>query len=227
MIEQLRTALNQAGALCALERAVRLEVNGGPDPLAAVRARSRDWSQVRPEWGLAGNAGFIVAPRSWTGDTDFQSRAFLHEYAASTDPEGKVLENILAGPLVVGSWINLQYYASAVDNAHFGSGHKSILNVVGGVGVALGNEYDLRPGLPFQSVHDGKKLIHEPLRLHACVAAEPAVLDAILERQEHLRQLVKNGWVHLFALGADGRLWSRRQRDGSWSQATQPSARTI
>jgi len=119
---------------------------------------------------------------------------------------------------VVGSWINLQYYGSATDNAHFGSGHKSIHNVVGGVGVALGNENDLRHGLPLQSVQDGKKLVHEPLRLHACIAAETEVLDGILERQEHVRHLVENGWVHLIALGADGNLWARRQADGSWKR---------
>lgn len=218
VIERLQTSLDHAGMLCVQERAARLGTDAGQlDVLAAVRSRSRDWSQVRPEWALAGNAAFIVAPRAWTSDADLQGRAFLHEYNASKDAEGKVLENILAGPLVVGSWINLQYYASATDNASFGSGHKSIHNVVGGVGVALGNEYDLRSGLPFQSVHNGEELVHEPLRLHACVAAEPEVLDAILERQEHVRQLVENGWVHLFALGADGRLWARRIGDGSWA----------
>jgi uncharacterized protein YbcC (UPF0753/DUF2309 family) len=216
----LRASLGQAGVLCTIERAARLgHAAGQRDVVGAVRSRSRDWSQVRPEWALAGNAAFIVAPRAWTARADLAGRAFLHEYSADRDPEGKVLETILAGPLVVGSWINLQYYASATDNAHFGSGHKSIHNVVGGVGVALGNEYDLRPGLPFQSIHDGAKLIHEPLRLHTCVAVEPEVLDAILERQDHLRHLVENGWIHLFAMGADGRLWSQRQSDGSWAKS--------
>lgn len=222
-IEQLQAALDQAGRLCAIERAVRLGIpHHGSASVDAIRSRSRDWSQVRPEWALAGNAAFIVAPRAWTAKANLNSRAFLHEYNASTDPEGAVLENILGGPLVVGSWINLQYYGSASNNAIFGSGHKSIHNVVGGVGVALGNEYDLRPGLPFQSVHDGEKLIHEPLRLHACIAADPGVLDGILERQEHVRHLVENGWVHLIALGKEGTLWARRQSDGSWKHHTKP-----
>jgi len=222
LIEQLQAALDQAGILCAIERSARLgDAAGQDDVVASVRSRSRDWSEVRPEWALAGNAAFIVAPRRWTAKANLQSRAFLHEYSAATDPEGAVLENIIGGPLVVGSWINLQYYGSATDNAHFGSGHKSIHNVVGGVGVALGNENDLRPGLPIQSVHDGEKLVHEPLRLHACIAAETDVLDGILDRQEHVRHLVENGWVHLIALGADGRLWARRQPDGSWKETAE------
>jgi len=217
IVATLEVALNSAGKLCAAERAALLGTAAAQgDVVRAVRARSRDWSQVRPEWGLAGNAGFIVAPRQWTEASNLESRVFLHEYEAATDPEGAVLESIVGGPLVVGSWINLQYYGSATDNARFGSGHKSIHNVVGGVGVALGNENDLRPGLPFQSVHDGEKLIHEPLRLHACIAAETEVLDRILERQTHVRHLVENGWIHLIAMGANGRLWARRQSDGSW-----------
>lgn len=228
VVGQLRASLDQAGAICAIERSARL---GGiaeeKDVVSLVRSRSRDWSQVRPEWALAGNAAFIVAPRPWTAGANLGSRAFLHEYDATKDPEGTVLEQIMGGPLVVGSWINLQYYGSAADNNHFGSGHKSIHNVVGGVGVALGNEYDLRPGLPFQSVHDGEKLVHEPLRLHACIAADTEILDGILERQEHVRHLVENGWVHLIALGADGKQWARRQSDGTWLTGRSSSIQTV
>ena len=225
LIEQLTVSLDQAGLLCATERSARLgEDAEQSDIVSAVRSRSRDWSQVRPEWALAGNAAFIVAPRTWTAEANLQSRAFLHEYSAKSDPKGTVLERIIAGPMVVGSWINLQYFGSSTDNAHFGSGHKSIHNVVGGVGVALGNEYDLRPGLPFQSVHDGEKLIHEPLRLHACIAADTKILDDILERQDHVRHLVENGWVHLIALGEDGKQWARRQSDGTWKLCAENSA---
>jgi uncharacterized protein YbcC (UPF0753/DUF2309 family) len=225
LIEQLAVSLDQAGLLCATERSARFgEAAEQSNIVSAVRSRSRDWSQVRPEWALAGNAAFIVAPRIWTAEANLQSRAFLHEYSAKSDPKGIVLESIIAGPMVVGSWINLQYFGSSTDNAHFGSGHKSIHNVVGGVGVALGNEYDLRPGLPFQSVHDGEKLIHEPLRLHACIAADTKILDGILERQDHVRHLVENGWVHLIALGEDGKQWARRQSDGTWKQCAENSA---
>ena len=217
LIEELTESLDQAGLLCATERSARFsEAAEQSDIISAVRLRSRDWAQVRPEWALAGNAAIIIAPRSWTAEANLQSRAFLHEYSAKSDPQGAVLENVIAGPMVVASWINLQYFGSSTDNAHFGSGHKSIHNVVGGVGVALGNEYDLRPGLPFQSVHDGKKLIHEPLRLHACIAADTKILDGILERQNHVRDLVENAWVHLISLGEDGQQWIRRQSDGTW-----------
>jgi uncharacterized protein YbcC (UPF0753/DUF2309 family) len=218
LLEQIRAALRHAGQLSALERVTRLgDAAAQRDVVAAVRSRSRDWSQVRPEWALAGNAAFIVAPREWTAQADLQGRVFLHNYTAAKDPNASVLEQIIAGPLVVANWINLQYYASATDNAHFGSGHKSIHNVVGGLGVALGNEYDLRPGLPFQSVHDGEKLIHEPIRLHACIAADPEILSAVLARQSQVRRLVENGWLHLIALGADGQQWTRYQSDGSWT----------
>jgi hypothetical protein len=217
VIKNLRKALKAAGAQTALERSLKLDLSGSSEHiLAGVQARSQDWSQVRPEWGLAGNAAFVVAPRPWTAGADLQGRAFLHDYDAANDPEAAVLEQIVGGPLVVTSWINLQYYASSVDNTHFGSGHKSIHNVVGGVGVAIGNESDLRPGLAWQSVHDGNKLVHQPLRLHVCIAAEPEVLDGILSRQQHVRELVENGWVHLIAMGADGRLWAKRGATGAW-----------
>jgi len=227
VVTELEAALAEAGSRAALERSVKLQLSGASkDILAAVKERGQDWSQVRPEWGLAGNAAFIVAPRNWTAAADLQGRAFLHDYDAAQDPEGALLEQIIGGPLVVTTWINLQYYASATDNAHFGSGHKSIHNVVGGVGVALGNESDLRPGLAWQSVHDGDQLVHQPLRLHACIATEPEVLDQILARQQHVRELVENGWVHLIALGKDGRLWSRRGASaGSWGNPTPVDAK--
>ncbi len=214
--DALKKALAQAGELCLLQRAAELDTHSDSPSLSKLRKKSRDWSQVRPEWGLAGNAAFIVAPRSWTQQSNLAGKAFLHEYDAKADAEGKLLNGILGGPLVVGSWINLQYYASATDNDVYGSGHKAIHNVVGGIGVALGNEYDLRPGLPMQSVADGKNLVHTPCRLHACIAAEPAILDKILEQQNHLNDLVTNGWIHLIALGADGSQWLKRQSDGGW-----------
>ena len=55
-----------------------------------IRERSRDWSQVRPEWGLAGNACFIVAPRTRTRSIDLGGRSFLHDYDWRTDEGWKV-----------------------------------------------------------------------------------------------------------------------------------------
>lgn len=217
--ETLRNALAQAGDICLMQRAASLDTNANS---VALRKRSRDWAQVRPEWGLAGNAAFIVAPRSWTQASDLAGKAFLHEYDPITDPEGTLLTGIMGGPLVVGSWINLQYYGSATDNETYGSGHKSIHNVMGGIGVASGNENDLRLGLPLQSVHDGKKLMHTPCRLHACIAADTVIIDQILRVNSHLHELVVNGWIHLISLGSEGNQWLKRFPNGQWSDSRSP-----
>jgi uncharacterized protein YbcC (UPF0753/DUF2309 family) len=48
-------------------------------------------------------------------------RVFLHSYDCRVDKKGFLLENILAGPAIVGQWINFEYYFSTVDNEVYGS----------------------------------------------------------------------------------------------------------
>ncbi len=169
---------------------------------------------MRPEWGLAGNAAFIVAPRWKTAGQDFGGRTFLHSYDRARDPEKKTLELILTAPMVVTNWINLQYYASAVDPVAYGSGNKTIHNVVGRFGVLQGNGGDLMTGLPLQCVHDGEQLRHEPLRLQVIVDADRNDLQAIIQRHPHVRDLVSNGWLTLIAW--EGNQFSRWSSDGQW-----------
>lgn len=208
-IAQLRQWLLQAGALARQERAAAFG-NGEVATAqvdAAIRRRSRDWSQVRPEWGLAGNAAFIAAPRSRTRGIDLGGRAFLHEYDWRNDNGFGVLELVMTAPMVVGSWINLQYYGSTVDNRAFGAGNKVLHNVVGAtLGVFEGNGGDLRTGLPLQSLHDGKRWVHEPLRMNVCIEAPCAAIDAVIEKHAAVRELVANGWLHLFQIAPDGGL---------------------
>jgi len=215
---RLREDLERAGEVARCERAALF---GEPflsleRVMKVVSRRGRDWSEIRPEWGLAGNASFIVAPRRRTVGRDLSGRAFLHDYDWKKDPDFATLELILTAPLVVGHWINMQYYGSVVDNRRFGSGNKVLHNVVGGaIGVFEGNGGDLRTGLAFQSLHDGERFVHEPLRLHVFVEAPRDPIDRIIERHVLLRDLVDNGWLHLFRL-VPGDLPRRRGRGGEW-----------
>jgi uncharacterized protein len=209
----LQTSLARAAALARVERAALLGLDPAATPHAQIRARSRDWSQTRPEWGLAGNAAFIAAPRARTLGLALGGRAFLHDYEWADDSGFGVLELIMTAPMVVASWINLQYYGSTVNNSRFGSGNKTLHNVVGALGVLEGNAGDLKTGLPFQSVHDGKRFVHEPLRLNVFIEAPEAEMDRLIAKHESVRQLVENGWVHLHALADEGRT-IRRYRGG-------------
>ena len=212
-IAQLQKLLARAASLARRERAPALQVPRDALADSVIKARARDWSQVRPEWGLAGNAAFIAAPRQRTRDIDLGGRAFLHEYDWRQDAGFGVLELILTAPLVVASWINLQYYGSTVNNRVFGAGNKTLHNVVGAIGVLEGNAGDLRVGLPWQSVHDGERLIHEPLRLNAFVAAPMEALNRVIAKHQSVRELVDNNWIHLFAIADDGAV-SHRYRGG-------------
>ena len=177
----------------------RLSVLPGPS-VADLLRRSRDWSETRPEWGLAGNAAFIAAPRSLTESVSLEGRAFLHSYDFLQDPEFAVLEQIMTAPLVVANWINMQYYASTVDPHHFGSGNKTIHNVVGRFGILSGNGGDLTTGLPWQSIHDGEHYQHHPLRLLAIIAAPREAINTIIGKHESVASLLNNGWLQLVAI---------------------------
>jgi uncharacterized protein len=219
-ISQLEAWLHLAGRLTRDERAPRLGLPSGMDSAAisrAITARSRDGSQVRPEWALAGNAAFIAAPRERTRGLDLGGRVFLHNYRSADDPDSSILELILCAPVIVASWINLQYYASTVNPSVFGGGNKVLHNITSAFGVIEGNSGDLRTGLPFQSVHDGGDLIHEPLRLHVFIEAETGQLDAILRKHDHVRHLFEHGWLHLFSLEPGGP-GIRRRVDGHWRE---------
>jgi len=207
--------LTQAGALARAERALRL-----PGASArTVAARALNWAEVRPEWGLAGCAAFIAAPREATAKADLNGRAFLHSYDWRADKGFGTLELILTAPVVVASWISLQYYASAVAPDVFGGGNKLIHNVVGGIGVLQGNGGVLRAGLPWQAVHDGETLAHEPLRLSVLVEAPQEAITAVLLRHPGVKALFDNGWLHLFALES-GRVSARYRAGAAWDEVS-------
>ncbi|MGC9208203.1 putative inorganic carbon transporter subunit DabA, partial [Acidithiobacillus sp.] len=175
------------------------------------------WSQVRPEWALAGNAAFIAAPRWRTREMNLSGRAFLHDYDVEKDPDFGVLTLIMTAPLVVANWINLQYYGSIVDNQRQGCGNKVLHNVVGGtIGVLEGNGGDLRIGLSEQSLRDSKsELQHDPLRLTAFIEAPSDVMDRIIASNEALGRLVNNRWLTVIQIAPNGNLRERRS-EADW-----------
>ena len=220
-LQHARRWLSAAGAQVRTERALRLP---GTRPDRLFR-RAVDWAEVRPEWGLAGCSAFIAAPRSLTAGVDLGGRAFLHSYDWRSDSDFATLELILTAPVVVASWISLQYFGSSVAPEVFGSGNKLIHNVVGGIGVVQGNGGRLRAGLPWQAVHDGERLVHDPLRLTVMIEAPTDAISAILARHPEVARLFDNGWLHLLAL-EEGQVVASHIPGGTWRAFDAPSDET-
>ncbi len=213
----LQEALQRAGDQVRRERAPALGMDALADAQAlfkAYRQRANDGAQTRPEWGLAGNAAFIIAPRARTKGLCLDGRTFLHDYDASHDTDGSVLELLMTAPMLVTNWINWQYHASTCEPTRFGSGNKVLHNVVGGnLGVFEGNGGDLRIGLSQQSVHDGTRWVHEPLRLTVVIDAPQSAIDAIVAKHAVVRQLLENEWLHLWCMSEAG---LKRHVRGHW-----------
>jgi len=225
-LDRLRSGLTAASRLCAQERIPTLALHAkNQDPTTAygeAKRNSMDWSQVRPEWGLSRNAYFIIGRRTLTEQYALEGRAFLHSYDYQLDPKQFILENILTGPLVVGQWINMEHYFSAVDNERFGSSSKAYHNVAGRFGVMTGNLSDLRTGLPSQTVLDQGLPYHQPLRLVTLIEApfEHAVIA--VEAVVAVKNLVRYGWIRLMVVDPETKILHVYD-DGEWQQqAHQP-----
>jgi uncharacterized protein YbcC (UPF0753/DUF2309 family) len=212
--------LKEARASLSQERCTRLP--GAPkrptpdEAVSHVENRSGNWSQVRPEWGLSGNANFIIGRRSLTEGIDLQGRAFLHSYDPGQDATGKALEIIMTAPLIVGEWINMQYYFSTVDNDVYGSGTKVVHNVVGRIGVMIGNRSDLQTGLPWQTVMNGEEYYHEPMRLLAVIEAPVERVASIIKRHLILQQLFNHQWMILVVVDPASGRFHRYTPEGEW-----------
>jgi uncharacterized protein YbcC (UPF0753/DUF2309 family) len=234
-IESLRETLETARRNAAAERAgdMATEADTG---VRETQRRAADWAETRPEWGLAGNAGFVIGPRDLTHGLNLDGRSFLHSYDWTTDPEGDALTAIMTGPMVVTQWINTQYYFATVDNAVYGSGSKVTQNPVGNVGVYQGNGGDLMSGLPLQSLMSADDdPYHRPLRLSTVIHAPVERVTDVLAEHEGLAGLLDNDWLSLTvvdpqqdhrAFHYDGELEWRPLLDGQRADPATPASAT-
>ena len=220
-LARLQEDLHEAAELTSQERCARLPDVVQPLPgnkaRAHVRTRSTDWSQVRPEWGLSGNAAFIIARRELTKGLDLGGRVFLHSYDYREDPTNRLLEVLLTAPQVVAQWINMEHYFSTTDNDVYGSGSKIYHNVVGRLGIMSGPWSDLRLGLARQTVMNGEVPYHEPMRLLTIIEAPRERIDKLIGRHEVLQHYYHNQWVHLVAFDPGDAVWYRYDPKGMWN----------
>lgn len=215
-LHKARTYFDAASNITRAERALRLGTTQSHAIHKEVVSRSSDWSEVRPEWGLAGCKAFIAAPRTHSSHANLEGHAFLHSYDYKSDEDFQVLELIMTAPMIVASWINLQYFGSTVDNTVFGSGNKTLHNVVGRIGVLEGAGGDLRVGLPMQSLHDGEKWMHDPVKLSVVIRAPIEAMNTIIKKHEMVRELVDNGWLYLYAMSENGGISHEYAGGGKW-----------
>nr|MBA2601605.1 DUF2309 family protein [Actinomycetota bacterium] len=191
--------LIDARALSARERCTRFysapKTSSLKRSVRHVEERSRDLSQVRPEWGHCTNAVAVVGRRALTQGLFLDRRTFVISYNPHGDLDGAIVQRILLAMGPVGAGINLEYYFSTVDNRVFGCDTKVPHNVTGLLGVMEGAASDLRTGLPKQMIE-----LHEPMRLLLIVEASVGILGQIYGAQPAIAELLDNEWIHLVAV---------------------------
>ena len=72
----------------------------------------------------------------------------------------------------------------------------------------------MRIGLSRQSLHDGQRWVHEPLRLTVIIDVPLSAIDAVIAKHAVVQQLLDNGWLHLWRFHESSFL---RYAQGAWS----------
>eukprot|EP01022_Parablepharisma_sp_SALTPOND_P024056 TRINITY_DN5286_c0_g2_i1.p1 TRINITY_DN5286_c0_g2~~TRINITY_DN5286_c0_g2_i1.p1 ORF type:complete len:1085 (-),score=71.43 TRINITY_DN5286_c0_g2_i1:3686-6940(-) len=190
--EEVIADFQSASASSREERIESLPYTHSKDDLMI---KAKDWSETRPEWGLAQNMGVFAGPRESTKHIAFKNRLFMHSYDWKIDSENAdILTRIFNGPLVVGEWINLEHYFSTVDNHTYGAGSKVYHNIVSKIGVYSGNYSDLKIGLPTQTVLLEGKAYHEPVRLLTYMEAPLKIVGKAVENSV-AKTFILNEWI--------------------------------
>jgi len=157
-----------------------------------IKKRSVSYFEPRPELGHGTNALCVVGSRDLTKQLFLDRRAFLQSYDYRSDPDGKILLNVITPLAVVCGGINLEYYFSRMDNYMLGAGTKLPHNVMGLIGVANSSDGDLRVGLPLQMIE-----VHDPIRLLMIVEHYPDILKKVISSNPDLYKWFINDWIHL------------------------------
>jgi uncharacterized protein YbcC (UPF0753/DUF2309 family) len=187
---------SSALSLNAKERArqfLLIDVKKSPNKVhKAVKKRAVSLFEPRPEYNHSNNCLFIVGHRDLTKNLFLDQRAFLNSYDYKSDPDGKLLANILNAGTGVCGGINLEYFFSTVDNEKLGAGSKLPQNVVGLYSIANGVKGDLRPGLPWQMID-----VHDPVRILTVVEQKPKLVLEVLQANPSTFEWYKNDWMKL------------------------------
>jgi len=194
-IEQFNKMKKDFKKAALASREERASVLPNADTEKDLFIKTMDWSEPRPEWGLARNMGVFAGPRDSIKHIKLDNRLFMHSYDADIDNDNAaILTRIFNGPLVVGEWINLEHYFSTVDNEIYGAGSKVYHNIVSKIGVYNGNYSDLKIGLPTQSVLTEGKAYHEPVRLLTYMEAPLETVGKAVENSI-AKEFILNEWI--------------------------------
>lgn len=193
---------NKASRLARNERSLSLPCSPNEKNMMI---KAMDWSETRPEWGLAKNMGVFAGPRNSTKHLKLDNRFFMHSYDWKIDnDDAEILTRIFDGPLIVGEWINLEHYFSTVDNHIYGAGSKVYHNIVSKIGVFSGNYSDLKIGLPIQSVYLEGEAYHEPVRLLSFVEAPLEKVGKAVENSI-AKEFILNEWIRPVIIDREGK----------------------